>query len=64
MRYKDYRLPGKRWSPSLLTRQQSRPEPQRLPEDVQARKQLEETVKRIFADVEKRAKKQLEEVEE
>lgn len=63
-RYKDYRLPGKRWSPSLLTRQQSRPEPQRLPEDVQARKQLEETVKRIFADVEKRAKKQLEEVSE
>lgn len=64
MGHKDYRKPGRIWTPSSMHMQRANPEPTRLPEEIQARKQLEETVKRIFADVEKRARKQLEEVGE
>lgn len=64
-RYKDYRRPGTRWTPStMMTRLAATPESvPRLPEDTLARAQLAATAKRIFGEVEKRAHTQLREVQ-
>lgn len=62
-RFKDYRKPGRIWTPSSMHMQRANPEPTRLPEEIQARMQLASTVKRLFGDVEKRAKEQLRSVE-